>query len=193
MNYNYSFHKKISKPLYIFLRKTNIRKRLNGVMGCPMGKTKKTLLIAGFILCAQFCFAKQISFQIIQHDDKTQDVTEQSLVLEDEMLNYFFETGYIVTNSPTVVSESDENDVVLYNKAMGDAYEGSSDYFIQVKLFYNNSLRQIDWSIASVATGNKIKESSIKGSVTAADEKGMKKLSSELMSEIYNILKKTKA
>lgn len=158
-----------------------------------MGKTRKLLLIAGLLLCAQFCFAKQVSFQIIQHDDKTQNVTEQSLVLEDEMLNSFFETGYIVTNSPTVVSESDENDVILYNKALGDAYEGSSDYFIQVKLFYNNSLKQIDWSIASVATGNKIKESSIKGSVTAADEKGMKKISSRLMSEIYDILKKTKA
>lgn len=158
-----------------------------------MGKTRKLLLIAGLLLCAQFCFAKQVSFQIIQHDDKTQNVTEQSLVLEDEMLNSFFETGYIVTNSPTVVSESAENDVILYNKALGDAYEGSSDYFIQVKLFYNNSLKQIDWSIASVATGNKIKESSITGSVTAADEKGMKKLSSRLMSEIYDILKKTKA
>ena len=158
-----------------------------------MGKTRKLLLIAGLLLCAQFCFAKQVSFQIIQHDDKTQNVTEQSLVLEDEMLNSFFETGYIVTNSPTVVSESDENDVILYNKALGDAYEGSSDYFIQVKLFYNNSLKQIDWSIASVATGNKIKESSITGSVTAADEKGMKKLSSKLMSEIFDILKKTKA
>lgn len=158
-----------------------------------MGKTRKILLIAGLLLCAQVCFAKQVSFQIIQHDDKTQNVTEQSLVIEDEMLNSFFETGYIVTNSPTVVSESDENDVILYNKAMGDAYEGSSDYFIQVKLFYNNSLRQIDWSIASVATGNKIKESSITGSVTAADEKGMKKLSSKLMSEIFDILKKTKA
>ena len=158
-----------------------------------MGKTRKILLITGLLLCAQVCFAKQVSFQIIQHDDKTQNVTEQSLVIEDEMLNSFFETGYIVTNSPTVVSESDENDVILYNKAMGDAYEGSSDYFIQVKLFYNNSLRQIDWSIASVATGNKIKESSITGSVTAADEKGMKKLSSKLMSEIFDILKKTKA
>ena len=158
-----------------------------------MGKTRKILLIAGLLLCAQVCFAKQVSFQIIQHDEKTQNVTEQSLVIEDEMLNSFFETGYIVTNSPTVVSESDENDVILYNKAMGDAYEGLSDYFIQVKLFYNNSLRQIDWSIASVATGNKIKESSITGSVTAADEKGMKKLSSKLMSEIFDILKKTKA
>ena len=127
-----------------------------------MGKTKKIGLIAGLLLCAQLCFARQVSFQIIQHDDRTQDVTEQSLVIEDELLNGFFETGYIVTNSPTVVSQSDEDDVVLYNKALGDAYEGSSDYFIQIKLFYNNALKQIDWSIASAATGKIIKKVQLK-------------------------------
>ena len=150
-----------------------------------MGKTKKIGLIAGLLLCAQLCFARQVSFQIIQHDD-----TEQSLVIEDELLNGFFETGYIVTNSPTVVSQSDEDDVVLYNKALGDAYEGSSDYFIQIKLFYNNALKQIDWSIASAATGKIIKKSSIKGSVVVDDEKGMKKISSKLISEIFDTLKK---
>ena len=155
-----------------------------------MGKTKKIGLIAGLLLCAQLCFARQVSFQIIQHDDRTQDVTEQSLVIEDELLNGFFETGYIVTNSPTVVSQSDEDDVVLYNKALGDAYEGSSDYFIQIKLFYNNALKQIDWSIASAATGKIIKKSSIKGSVVTDDEKGMKKISSKLISEIFDTLKK---
>ena len=158
--------------------------------GVSMGKTKLWLVIAGFMLCAQVCFAKQVSFQIIQHDDRTQDVTEQSLVIEDELLNGFFETGYIVTNSPTVVSQSDEDDVVLYNKALGDAYEGSSDYFIQIKLFYNNALKQIDWSIASAATGKIIKKSSIKGSVVTDDEKGMKKISSKLISEIFDTLKK---
>ena len=161
--------------------------------GVSMGKTKKIGLILGLLLCTQFCFAKQISFQIIQHDERTQSVSEQSLVIEDELLNGFFENGYIVTNSPTVVSDSDANDVILYNKAMGDAYEGSSDYFIQVKLFYSNALNQIDWSIASVSTGNIIKKSTIESSVTSADEKGMKKVSSKLVSDIFDILKKAKA
>ena len=103
-----------------------------------MGKTRKYILIAGLLLCAQVCFARQVSFQIIQHDERTEKVTEQSLVIEDELLSGFFESGYIVTNSPTVVSNSDANDIVLYNKALGDAYEGSSDYFIQIKLIYSN-------------------------------------------------------
>lgn len=158
-----------------------------------MGKTKKLFLIAGLLLSVNFCFAKQISFQIIQHDERTENVSEQSLVIEDELLSSLFETGYIVTNSPTVVSDSDANDIVLYNKALGDAYEGSSDYFIQIKLFYTNALKQIDWTVASVATGNKLGENSISGSVTAVDEKGMKKISSQLTSQIYDFLKKTRA
>ena len=143
-----------------------------------MGKTKKLLLIAGFLLCAQFCFAKQISFQIIQYDDRTQDVPEQSLVIEDELLNGLFETGYIVTNSPTISFDSSADETALYNKALGDAYDGYSDYFIQIKVYYKNALNQINWSIASVTNGKKLKESVITGSVTTADEKGLKKISS---------------
>jgi hypothetical protein len=158
-----------------------------------MGKTRKYILIAGLLLCAQVCFARQVSFQIIQHDERTERVTEQSLVIEDELLSGFFESGYIVTNSPTVVSNSDANDIVLYNKALGDAYEGSSDYFIQIKLIYSNTLSQIDWSVASVSTGTIIKESSFTSSVSAVDEKGMKKVSKKLISEISDFLKKVKA
>ncbi len=158
-----------------------------------MGKTKKLLLIAGFLLCAQFCFAKQISFQIIQYDDRTQDVTEQSLVIEDELLNGLFETGYIVTNSPTISFDSSADETALYNKALGDAYDGYSDYFIQIKVYYKNALNQINWSIASVTNGKKLKESVITGSVTTADEKGLKKISSKLVTEITDFLKSYKA
>ena len=154
---------------------------------------KKLLLIAGFLVCAQFCFAKQISFQIIQYDDRTQDVNEQSLVIEDELLNGLFETGYIVTNSPTISFDSSADETALYNKALGDAYDGYSDYFIQIKVYYKNALNQINWSIASVTNGKKLKESVITGSVTTADEKGLKKISSKLVTEITDFLKSYKA
>jgi hypothetical protein len=158
-----------------------------------MGKTRKFLLIAGLLLCAQLCFAKQISFQIIQYDDRTQNVTEQSLVIEDELLNGLFETGYIVTNSPTISFDSGSDETALYNKAMGDAYEGFSDYFLQIKVYYKNALNKINWSLASVSNGKIIKESEITGSVTTNDEKGMKKISSKLVSDITNFLKSYKA
>lgn len=161
--------------------------------GVSMGKTKHLFLILSVFLCAQFCFAKQISIQIVQHDERTDQVTEDSLIIEDELLSGFFETGYIITNSPTVVSQSADDDVVLYNKALGDAYEGCSDFFVQVKLYYKNSLKTVDWKIASVSTGETIKESSLESSVAVTDDKGLKKISSQLISEISRILKSTKA
>ena len=82
--------------------------------------------------------------------------------------------------------------MLLYNKALGDAYEGSSDYFVQIKLYYKNSLKTVDWTIASVATGRTIKESSFENSSTT-DEKGLRKVSSQLVSEITKIIKSTKA
>ncbi len=144
-------------------------------------------------MCANFCFAKQIQLQIVQHDDRTETVSEDSLVIEDELLAGFFDTGYIVTNSPAVTSSSASDDLILYNKAMGDAYEGSSDYFVQIKLYYTNSLHTIGWSISSVPTGKTIKESSFESSVKAFDAKGLKNVSSRLISEISQILKSTKA
>lgn len=158
-----------------------------------MGKIKHIILLAILFMCTNFCFAKQIQLQIVQHDDRTDTVSEDSLVIEDELLAGFFETGYIITNSPAAVSSSANDDVLLFNKAMGDAYEGSSDYFVQIKLYYTNSLQTINWSIASVKTGKTIKESSFESSVKPLDQKGLKNLSSKLISEISKVLKSTKA
>ena len=158
-----------------------------------MGKIKHIILAAGIFLCANFCFAKQIQLQIVQHDDRTDSVSEDSLVIEDELLNGFFETGYIITNSPAAVSASASDDLILFNKAMGDAWEGSSDYFVQIKLYYTNSLHTIDWSVASVTTGKTIKESKFESSVRPLDEKGLRNVSSRLITEISKILKSTKA
>lgn len=158
-----------------------------------MGKLRQILLMLVVLLFSGTCFAKQISFQIIQYDDRTEFVTEQSFVVEDELLNGFFETGYIVTNSPTVSSKKTESEVNIYNQAFGDAYEGSSDFFIEVKLFYEKNLNQIDWNIASVKSGKKLYESSITNLNNTFDEKGLKKASSKLIAEITQILRTTKA
>ena len=158
-----------------------------------MGKIKQIIIAACVFMCANFCFAKQIQLQIVQHDERTDIISEDSLVIEDELLAGFFETGYIITNSPAVVSESASDDVILFNKAMGDAYEGSSDYFVQIKLYYTNSLHTIGWSVASVTTGKTIKESSFESAVKPDDEKGLKNVSSKLISEISKVLKSTKA
>ncbi|MBS7260641.1 MAG: hypothetical protein KIG91_03140 [Treponema sp.] len=139
-----------------------------------MGK-KIVSCIATFLL-AGFCFAGQISIQIVQHNGALDYVSEQSLLVEDELMNGFFAKGFIVTNSLAQVSDSDETDADLFHTGFGEAFDGSSDYFVQVKLFYDSStnkgvqdatqcrLDHIDWVMLNVSSGETLKTSSIKGS-----------------------------
>ena len=125
-----------------------------------MGNRKTFILIAFVFMLTSVCFSKQISFQIVQHDGTNQSVTEESLVFEDELFEEFFDWGYIVTNSEASISESEDTDKELWAIGLSEALEGSSDYFIQVKLFYEMSastkvskLIRIEWSLTSVKTG----------------------------------------
>ena len=75
-----------------------------------MGKLKRFYIVSVLLLCGTLCFANQISFQIVQHDDTLDSVSEDSMIIEDSVLNNFFEFGYIVTNSDAAVSDSTAQD-----------------------------------------------------------------------------------
>lgn len=159
-----------------------------------MGNFKRSILIAITLFAASFCFAKQITLQIVQHDELSDKVFESSMVVEDELLNGFFDNGFIVTNSPASVSASSLQDVNLFNTGIGDAYEGSSEYFLQIKLYYNaaqssekSDLIEVDWTLASAITGITIKENTIKNKYS--DTKDLKVLSANLVKEITKAIK----
>lgn len=137
---------------------------------------KKLLLGAVLLAAGTFCFAGQISVQIVQHNLALDYVSEQSLIVEDELLNGFFDKGFIVTNSLARISDSKEVDSELLYSGFGEAYEGSSDYFVQVKLYYDSSknkgtsdatqcpLDHIEWVMLKCSSGETLKSSSVKGS-----------------------------
>jgi hypothetical protein len=101
-----------------------------------MGKLKRFCILTVLLASGALCFANQISFQIVQHDDSLDSVSEDSMVIEDSVLNNFFEYGFIVTNSDAAISESQAQDEKLYKIGQGDAFNGFSDYFVQIKLYY---------------------------------------------------------
>ena len=68
-----------------------------------MGKKTLLALFAGVFLGANG-FCSSLSFQVLQHNDSLNDVCESALVIEDEILSYFFDKGFIVTNVPASVS-----------------------------------------------------------------------------------------
>ena len=168
-----------------------------------MGKLKRFSILAILLISGTFCFANQISFQIVQHDESLDCVSEDSMIIEDSVLNNFFEYGYIVTNSDAAISESSAQDEKLYKIGQGDAFNGYSDYFIQIKLYYQRSeetltessdLYEIDFSITSVKTGKKIAAKSMKNIMVDRTKKNnLVKISDELVNAISKELRANKA
>lgn len=180
-----------------------------------MGKLKKSILFLACLLFSSTVFAKQITIQIIQHNIATDKVAESSLVIEDGLLDGFFDNGFIVSNTPASVSVSEKQDLSLYNTGLGDAYEGGADFFVQIKLFYDGSaqnksgtpkksgkkketiresgLERVDWTVASAVTGKKIKESTMSFSDAEANGDDLGLLSANLIFEIKRAIKAVKA
>ncbi len=168
-----------------------------------MGKLKRFTILTVLLLSGALCFANQISFQIVQHDDSLDSVSEDSMIIEDSVLNNFFEYGYIVTNSDAAISDSTAQDERLYKIGQGDAFNGYSDYFVQIKLYYertdqtlttNSDLYKIDFSITSIKTGKKIADKTIKDiKIDRTKKNNLSKVSSDLVNEISKALKAYKA
>ncbi|MBP3742411.1 MAG: hypothetical protein K5786_03620 [Treponema sp.] len=161
-----------------------------------MGKHKILIFTFLLLIGSAYCSARQLSFQIVQRDG-TADVSEQSLTIEDEVLTNFFDYGYIVTNSEAAVSSSLSQDEKLYNIGIGEAIEGFSDFFVQIKLYYDAAnqtgdvpeLKKIDWVLASTKSGEKLKNHTITDIKLQHKEDDMKKISSVLAAEINSALK----
>jgi len=114
-------------------------------------------------------WSAELSFQIVQHDNVQEKVCEQTLVIEDEMLDYFFSKGNIVTNEPAV-SVKDGGDEAVWKTAFAGAAAGGSRYFVQLRLYYDTaastnpeavSLSNIDyvtWTITDVQSGKTLSD-----------------------------------
>jgi len=167
-----------------------------------MGKMKRLCIVAALLVCSAACFAKQISFQIVQHDDSAKAVTEQSLTIEDEVLNSFFDYGFIVTNSDAKVAVSESQDEKFYKNGVGEAFNGYSDYFIQISLFYERTdetvtadadLKKVKFVVTSVQTGEKVAVKSVDNIKLEHKKDDLKKVSASLVTEINKALKSNKA
>ncbi len=140
------------------------------------------------MICGFCCYAGQISIQVVQHDKIQKNLSENSLVIEDELLTGFFENGYIVTNSPAMTSDSKGSDEKCFSIGMNDAFNGYSDYFVQIKLYYDgekSDLSKVNWTLYSVSTGEKLEDSFINEFVmTKENKKDLHIVALQLISKI---------
>ena len=155
-----------------------------------MGKIRHLFFIFVVFLLASNCFAEQISFQVVQHDKRFKEVTDEVLSVEDELLTRFFEKGFIVTNSPVVISESKNQTDLLWSKGLGDAFEGSSDFFVQVNIYLAEVeeseikkdiiIDRVDWILANALNGETIESGSLNK---------INNISNDIISSINKVIK----
>ena len=155
-----------------------------------MGKIRHLFFVFVVFLLASNCFAEQISFQVVQHDKRFKEITDEVLSVEDELLTRFFEKGFIVTNSPAVISESKNQTDLLWSKGLGDAFEGSSDFFVQVNIYLEEIeeseikkdviINRVDWILANALNGETIESGSLKK---------VNNISNDIISKINNVIK----
>ena len=155
-----------------------------------MGKIRHLFFIFVVFLLAGNCFAEQISFQVVQHDKRFKEVTDEVLSVEDELLTRFFEKGFIVTNSPAMISESKNQTTLLWSKGLGDAFEGSSDFFVQVNIYLAEVeeseikkdiiIDRVDWILANALNGETIESGSLNK---------INNISNDIISSINKVIK----
>lgn len=122
-----------------------------------------------FLSMAACCWCTELSFQVVQHNNAQEKVCEETLVIEDEILDYFFSRGNIVTNEPAAAVK-DEGDEAVWKTAFADAAAGGSKYFVQLRLYYDTtastdpesvSLSNLDhvlWTITDVQSGKTLSD-----------------------------------
>lgn len=102
---------------------------------------KKAALAFMFFLTLNFANAASFSLQVVQQNTPGDKVFDSSYVVEQAILDYFFERGMIVSNNSVIISKNDvAADKTVLRRAFIEAKAGSMELFI--KLFLNYSVTE---------------------------------------------------
>lgn len=94
-----------------------------------------TLIFAFSVFCAQ---AKTFSLQVVQKNTPGDQIFDSSFVVEQTILDHFFDRGMIVSNNSILVSKDDEMQEKLdVRRSMMEARVGCMDLFIKLDLNYS--------------------------------------------------------
>lgn len=129
-----------------------------------MKKYSSILLVA---LLGASLFAKNISIQIVQNNPAAQDsVCSSSSLIEQTIIDYFFGTGHIVSNSPVYVVSKDSVGDEGLKDALAENAQGGMDYLVRVEVDFktpkdtNNpdailleNIDKVTWKNYAVKTG----------------------------------------
>lgn len=181
-----------------------IRRIKINIMGMACNKSIKnmTRIISIITIMASCIFSTQIfakssfngvGFQVVQHSPTLSDISDVSYVVEDEILNGFFEKGLIASNSPVALFNS-SNEKKIYNDGLRDAKDSNFNAFLQINLYYKDGvtnsklvklalLEKIEWVL--IATPAKTQIARGKKTVTPPSPKDSEEVLRTLMRDIF--------
>lgn len=157
---------------------------------------RKSLFLL-LLVIGSFASAKSFSLQIIQKNGSETVVYDASYMIEQTIMDYFYENLYIVSNSPIIIQKKGEDISAELQKAYDAAQEGYLDYLIETEVYYNLSesnnpeeallqnIDKIEWKVVSLNDRKTIvKGHVVPGKKFRNDEDGLYYFSNELAEHI---------
>jgi len=171
---------------------------------------RKIFAILAFSLLSGLCFAKSLSIQVVQNNKVAVEdqVFAVSDWVEQTIVDFFYESGHIVTTSPCVLlsEDNDENKKNLMT-ALKDTFLGGMDVLIRVRVDYNDAkdnpnillldyIKHAEWTIYDSRSGKVITSGTLDPEPVTLEnnnEKGITKFASIIAGDISSGLLKAKA
>lgn len=147
---------------------------------------KKILSLAFAFFCVSAMSARSLSIQIIQNNPGQDKVWATSYLFEQNITDFFYDAGNIVSSSPVWISDTDEKNRGALKASLRENLQGGMEVLVRVELFYNTSdssnpdglllenIKKVNWKAYYTSTGVQIFEGS------AVPEKTSKKNNNEM-------------
>lgn len=160
-------------------------------------KLFKTFIFTVLLLAGSFVSAKSFSLQVVQKKGSETVVYEASYVIEQTILDYFYENAYIVSNSPVIIEKKNESIAAELQKSFDAAQEGFLEYLIQADVYYNladsnnpeeallKNIDKIEWKVIALSDKHTVAEGkAVPGKKFRNDEDGLLYFANELAEHI---------
>ncbi|HIW36052.1 MAG TPA: hypothetical protein IAA30_03625 [Candidatus Treponema faecavium] len=135
---------------------------------------------AAYLAMAGIVCAASASVQIIQNEQGTAVIRDATYVFEDAVMNFCFEQGMIISNTPAVLAQ--DNVSAINAQAMSSAQSGRLEYYISVVLNYDTSdstnpdavrlsnIDSVSWQVYRLADASLCGDGTLAASAIAADD-----------------------
>lgn len=161
---------------------------------------KKIVFVFVLLFSVPICFSESLAIQIVQSSGTDSRIFATSYLFEQSIIDYFFSSGHIVSNSAVFVkSDDEETNKKEFNRVMKETVEGGMEWLVRVEVEYGvknsrnpesfllDNITKVTWTSYSSKSGKKVSSGTEKPSSSAAkdnSEHGITGFSNKIASKI---------